>query len=193
MKKWYYAMQGLFQNCQYMVMGGAVIYFYFHLGVFDCNFMTFYSIFIWVLVIYSWFKNMSNSNCSWYSNSLKTCFWSDWVDIISLQYVYCNHYDSNSFSDMTQFSLLQEAWVTYVCYSSWSSSQFHVEILCCHHVHLHKYTYCYYAEGCQSLQNRCLISSAVVLMDTIEFTYDSYNFLNNWSSLHYIPIFYIAL
>ena len=44
-----------------------------------------------------------------------------------------------------------------------------------------------------SLQNRSLISSAVVLMDIIEFTYDSYNFLNNWSTLHYIPIFNISL
>ena len=30
-------------------------------------------------------------------------------------------------------------------------------------------------------------------MDTIAFTYDSYNFLNNWSTLHYIPIFNISL
>ena len=44
-----------------------------------------------------------------------------------------------------------------------------------------------------SLQNRSLIYSAVVLMDTIEFMYDSYNFLNNWSTLHYIPIFNISL
>ena len=39
--------------------------------------------------------------------------------------MYCHDYDSNSFSDITQFSVLQEAWVAYVCYWSWSSSQFH--------------------------------------------------------------------
>ena len=44
-------------------------------------------------------------------------------------------------SDRTQFSVLQAAWGTYVCYSSWSSSQFYVDILCCHHVHLYKYIY----------------------------------------------------
>ena len=71
------------------------------------------------------------------------------VDVVSLQYVYCHHYDSSSFLDMTQFSVLQEAWGTYVCYSSWSSSQFHVDILCCHHVHLHKYIYYYYPEKFQ--------------------------------------------
>ena len=43
------------------------------------------------------------------------------------------------------------------------------------------------------LQNRSLISSAVVLMDTMKFTYDYYNFLNNWSTLHYIPMFNISL
>ena len=66
-----------------------------------------------------------------------------WVDTVILQYVYCHDYDSNNFSDMTQFSVLQEAWVTCVCYSSWSSSQFHVEVSCCHHVHLYKYIYIY--------------------------------------------------
>ena len=30
------------------------------------------------------------------------------VDIVSLQYAYCHHYDSNSFSDTTQFSVLQK-------------------------------------------------------------------------------------
>ena len=40
------------------------------------------------------------------------------VDVVSLQYVYCYHYDSNSFSDMIQFSVLQAASGTYVCYSS---------------------------------------------------------------------------
>ena len=49
---------------------------------------------------------------------------------------------------MTQFSVLQEAWVTCVCYSSWSSSQFHVEI-CFHHVHLYRYIYYYYAKELQ--------------------------------------------
>ena len=44
-----------------------------------------------------------------------------------------------------------------------------------------------------SLQNRSSIYSAVVLMDTIEFMYDSYNFLHNWSTLHYICIFNISL
>ena len=44
-----------------------------------------------------------------------------------------------------------------------------------------------------SLQNRSLISNAVVLMDTMKFTYDCYNFLNNWSTLHYIPMFNISL
>ena len=63
------------------------------------------------------------------------------VDIVILQYVCCHDDDSNNFSDMTQFSMLQEAWVTYVYYSSWSSSQLHVELSCCHHVHLHKYIY----------------------------------------------------
>ena len=32
-----------------------------------------------------------------------------WVDIVILQYVYCHDDDSNSFSDMTQFSVFQEA------------------------------------------------------------------------------------
>ena len=32
-----------------------------------------------------------------------------WVDIVILQYVYCHDDDSNNFSDMTQFSVLQEA------------------------------------------------------------------------------------
>ena len=68
------------------------------------------------------------------------------VDITILQYVCCHEDDSNNFWDMTQFSVLQEASVIYVFYSSWSSSQFHVEISCCHHVHLHKYIYYYYAE-----------------------------------------------
>ena len=95
-----------FRNCQYMVMGGAVIYFYFHLRVFDWNLMTFYQYSFGYLQFIVDSKNMSNSNCSWYLNSLKTCFWSDWVDLVSLQYVYCHHYDSNSFSDMTQFSVL---------------------------------------------------------------------------------------
>ena len=31
------------------------------------------------------------------------------VHIVRLQYVYCHDYDSNSFSDMTQFTVLQEA------------------------------------------------------------------------------------
>ena len=35
-----------------------------------------------------------------------------WVDIVILQYLYCHDDDSNIFSDMTQFSVLQEAWVT---------------------------------------------------------------------------------
>ena len=85
--------------------------------------------------------------------------------------------------------------MTYVCYSSWSSSQFHVEILCCHHVHLHKYIYIYYyyAEEFQVYKTDLWYSSAVVLMDTMKFTYDCYNFLNNWSTLHYIPIFNISL
>ena len=68
------------------------------------------------------------------------------VDVVSLQYGYCHHYDSNSFSDMIQFSVLQEASGTYVCYSSWSSSQFHVDILSCYHVHLYKYIYKCYPE-----------------------------------------------
>ena len=55
MKKWYYAMQGLFQKLSIYGGGGAVIYFYLHLRVFDWNFMTFLSIFIWVLVTYSIF------------------------------------------------------------------------------------------------------------------------------------------
>ena len=71
------------------------------------------------------------------------------VDVVSLQYVYSHHDDSNSFSDMKQFSVLQAAWGTYVCYSSWSSSQFYVDILCCHHVHLYKYIYYYYPEKFQ--------------------------------------------
>ena len=68
------------------------------------------------------------------------------VDVVSLQYVYCHHYDNNSFSDMKQFSVLQEASGIYVCYSSWSSSQFHVDILFCYHVHLYKYIYKCYPE-----------------------------------------------
>ena len=44
-----------------------------------------------------------------------------------------------------------------------------------------------------SLQNRSLISSAVVLMDTMKFIYDCFNFLNNWSTLHNIPMFNISL
>ena len=52
---------------------------------------------------------------------------------------------------MTQFLVLQEAGVMCVCYSSWSSSQFHVEILCCHHVHLYKYIYYYYAKELEVL------------------------------------------
>ena len=71
------------------------------------------------------------------------------VNVVSLQYVYCNHSVNNSFSDMTQFLVLQESWGTYVCYWSWSSSQFYVEILCYHHVHLHKYIYYYYPEKFQ--------------------------------------------
>ena len=52
--------------------------------------------------------NMSNSNCTWYSNSLKTCLLSDSGKHSNLQYVYRHDYDSNSFSDMKQFSVLQE-------------------------------------------------------------------------------------
>ena len=52
---------------------------------------------------------------------------------------------------MTQFSVLQEAWVTCICYSSWSSSQFHVKILHCHPVHLYKYIYYYYAKELEVL------------------------------------------
>ena len=32
-----------------------------------------------------------------------------WVDIVILQYLYCHDYDINNCSDMTQFSVLQEA------------------------------------------------------------------------------------
>ena len=68
------------------------------------------------------------------------------VDIVILHYVCCHDDDSNNFIDLSQFSVLQEAWVIFVYYSSWSSSQFYVEISCHHHVHMHKYLYYYYAE-----------------------------------------------
>ena len=51
-----------------------------------------------------------------------------WVNIGILQYLYCHHHNGHIFSDMIQFSVLQGAYVTCVCHSSESSSQFHVEI-----------------------------------------------------------------
>ena len=39
-------------------------------------------------------------------------------DVVILQYIYCHDDVSNNFSDMTQFSVLQEASVIYVYYPS---------------------------------------------------------------------------
>ena len=45
-----------FRNSEYMVMKVGVIYFHFYLTGSDWKFCTFFSKFIWVLVIYSWFN-----------------------------------------------------------------------------------------------------------------------------------------
>ena len=115
------------------------------------------------------------------------------VDIVSLQYVYCHRYDSNSFfrhdtifsvarsmSDICLlfFLIFQSISCRNIMLSSCLPAQIYILQLC---------------RRISSLQNRSLISRAVVLMDTIEFTYDCCHFLNNWSTLHYIPILNISL
>ena len=116
------------------------------------KFLHFFSKFIWVLVMSSWFNTCQTPIVVDIQTWSRHVYRVMWVHIVILQYLYCHDYYSNNFSDVTQFSVLQEAWVTCVCYSSWSSSQFHVEMLCCHHVHLYKYIYYYYAKELEVLQ-----------------------------------------
>ena len=118
-----------FSNCAYLVIRVVVIYLYFHLKVFNCNFMTFINIHLgtcnWQLIP----KICHTSIVVDIQTHSKHVFGVVGVDVVSLQYVYSHHDDSNSFSDTTQFSVLQAAWGKYVCYSSWSSSQFYVDIM----------------------------------------------------------------
>ena len=102
------------------------------------------------------------------------------VDVVSLQYVYCHHYDSSSFfRHDTIFSVARSMRDICLLFIFQSISCRHIMLSSCSPVQIYILLL---SRKISSLQNRSLIYSAVVLMDTIEFMYDSYNFLNNWST-----------
>ena len=107
-----------FKNCQYMVITVIVIYLYFCLKVFLCNSIFFINIHLGTCNLWLIPKIYQTLIVVDIQTHVKHVFGVLGVDVVSLQYVYCHHYDSSSFSDMIQFSVLQTASGTYVCYSS---------------------------------------------------------------------------